>query len=337
MAFLTKRKSTGRYYIKWTSGDKDLWVSTGCKSKADAMNFFLKWKYNKHIIPKNITLEYLFDDFLSYSKVNHSPGTYLIYSNFCRLFKDFIGNKQIIHLSLKDAENYKSYRYKSVAVPTINIEVRSLKSIFNYAVNHYYIDSNPFAKLKQFSVVQKKLLVFSDEQVNLILNSVKDDNLKKIILFALNTGCRISEILNLKFKDVDFYNRKISICNDSNFKTKTGKIRIIPINNVLFDLFNSNILSFNQEECFFNNDGRGYKKNYISKKFKKLIRKLRFPEDFHFHCFRHTFASKLISNGVDINTVKELLGHSNINTTLVYLHSSFNQKLNAVNKIGVFK
>ena len=70
-------------------GDKDIGVSSGCKSKAEAMNFFMKWEYNKYIVPKKITLEYLFNDFLSYSKVNHSPRTYTIYSNFCRLINKF--------------------------------------------------------------------------------------------------------------------------------------------------------------------------------------------------------------------------------------------------------
>lgn len=76
--------------------------------------------------------------------------------------------------------------------------------------------------------------------------------------------------------------------------------------------------------------GRLYDKSYITRRFINLCRKLQFPPELHFHSLRHTFASKLAGNGTDLNTLKEILGHSTIKTTEIYLHGNKSEKEKAV-------
>lgn len=78
-----------------------------------------------------------------------------------------------------------------------------------------------------------------------------------------------------------------------------------------------------------------YDKSYISKKFKNLLRQLDFPERFHFHCLRHTFITQLVKKGVNIYDIKQLAGHSCIETTELYMHTVTEDLRIAVNLINV--
>jgi len=142
--------------------------------------------------------------------------------------------------------------------------------------------------------------------------------LKSIVIFAINTGMRLSEILNLTWDDVDLERGFITVRN-----TKNGEIRYLPMNTTLRDL-----LRQLKKDCrksniyvFGNLQGSNYRRYTISHWFKEVVRTAGI-QNFHFHDLRHTFASYLVMAGVDIMTVKELLGHKTLDMTLRYSHLS---------------
>jgi len=95
------------------------------------------------------------------------------------------------------------------------------------------------------------------------------------------------------------------------------------------------VIDINQDEyVFYRIKGIRLEVDYISKRFKKICRKLKFNESYHFHTIRHTFASNLVQRGVDLYTVKELLGHSNITTTQIYSHLKRSNLVSAVDKLS---
>ncbi|MBK8552808.1 MAG: tyrosine-type recombinase/integrase [Ignavibacteria bacterium] len=97
-----------------------------------------------------------------------------------------------------------------------------------------------------------------------------------------------------------------------------------------------NIISLCDPESYlFSRKGFKFNKDTISKKFKEVLRAVNFPEKFHFHCLRHTFITSLIKSGVNINYVKEIAGHSEIQTTMNYIHIITNDLREAVNKINI--
>ena len=169
--------------------------------------------------------------------------------------------------------------------------------------------------------------------------------MKNLIIFALLTGCRLNEICNVQWKDINFQESILNISNKDNFKTKSGKQRKIPISDELLKLLyemieqkpNENVLSLYNPDNYIFSIRYGARLNieYVSKAFKKILRRCNFPERYHFHCLRHTFITNLIKSGVNINYVKEIAGHSGIQTTMNYIHIVTNDLRDAVNKISI--
>jgi integrase len=143
---------------------------------------------------------------------------------------------------------------------------------------------------------------------------------------------RQNEILSLTWKDVDFKNRQIHVCT-----SKNGEGRYIPINQALLDYLKEASRHSNGPHVFCNPDGKPHTRfGYIRTAFKKAVEEA-LGRDFHFHDLRHTFASNLVMEGVDLRTVGQLLGHrSGYKMTERYAHLSPQHMLDAVNKLNKF-
>ncbi len=115
----------------------------------------------------------------------------------------------------------------------------------------------------------------------------------------------------------------IKVAITETFMTKIKSERIIPINERLFQMLRSiqpKVHSIGRNYIFRKSNGQPYTVSYVSHEFKEAARKVGVGEDIHFHSLRHSFASNLVKRGVPIVTVKELLGHTDIKTTMVYSH-----------------
>lgn len=276
-------------------------------------------------------------EILQYAKSNFSASNATLYRVALMNLKKMFGNLLLNQFTAKQFETYKDKRALEVKLTSINIELRCLKAIFNLGCKWGYIDVNPVKDVKQFSIPEAEPSVFTTSDISLIVSLLPSQTLKNIVSFASLTGCRLNEILNLQIGDIDLNSLILVIRNKENFKTKSRKIRRIPISEKLAELLKSiiykdNILSL-PDTYLFNHDCKRFQKDYISRSFKKALRAGNFDERFHFHCLRHTFITNLIRSGVNINHVKEIAGHSDIKTTMNYIHLVTEDLREAVNKI----
>jgi len=355
--FLSKRQN-GIYYLFINdehSGKRKV-VSCMTKNKSKALKFLATYnsqseiKIKKSTSPK-FTLHDLQTEVLKFVSDNLRRSTGLIYIRvFKHMFK-IIGNKQLKQITTNDIENYKSVRLRVVNKTTVNIEFTTIKAIFNIGIRFNLLESNPCKSVKKFTIPQKERLCFNDLEISLILSKAKTSMFQNIIRFALLTGCRLNEICNVQWNDIKFEENVINIFNKEDFKTKTGKLRQIPISVVLHKqlkvMFEGELAETTQNELIIENDfsldnyifslrsGEKLRIDYVSATFKKLLRRSKLPEKYHFHCLRHTFITNLIKSGVNINYVKELAGHSDIHTTMRYIHISTDDLRDAVNKINI--
>ncbi len=344
--FLFKDKKSGYYYVYYTIDNKRKKVSCKTKMKADALRFIQNFSTEpteQKPIAKNFNA--LSIEVLKYARTNFHIKTVFEYENVLKLFSTFAGEKKLNDISVTEAELFKAMRLKTVKPATLNKDIGTLRAVFNYGIKLKWITYNPFREVNKISMPDKERLAFDSSEISSLLTVIDDSSFKSFVLFGLYTGCRLNEIINLQFKDIDFHNELVIIRNKEGFNTKTGKIRHIPMNSSLRELLrtlysNDKIIELNKRnsECyvFQKDNGFKYTGDYITHKFKKYLRKAGINERFHFHCLRHTFISRLIKENVNVNYVKEIAGHSTIQTTMRYIHISTNDLRDAVNKISIY-
>ena len=196
---------------------------------------------------------------------------------------------------------------------------RALKSAFNKAVNWGYLNDNPFIRIKLPKISESAPLYIDENEFNLIVKNTECKNLKDIFLIAMNSGLRLSELTNLKWSSVNLRNRTLVVQNYASFKTKNKKSRIIPLNNTLFQLLQNRlpkIIDIKLDDYLFTKyPSVPYSTEYVSKSFKRIVRKLGLNEKYHFHLLRVSFGSHLLQKGIPIGTISKLLGHSSISVT----------------------
>lgn len=153
------------------------------------------------------------------------------------------------------------------------------------------------------------------------------------MLVALNTGLRKGEIFNLEWRDVDLVGAQLTVRGDG---AKSGQTRYVPLNTeavqVLKDWQTANHVD-NVKLIFpGRTDSADGKLDDVKKAWLPIVKAAKLP-GFRFHDLRHSFASKLVKAGVDLNTVRELLGHADLKMTLRYAHLAPEHKAAAVAKL----
>jgi integrase len=179
--------------------------------------------------------------------------------------------------------------------------------------------------VKFFKENNKRVRYLEKEEIPRLINNCCE-YLKGIVIIAVNTGMRRGEIFNIKWQDIDLNNGIIYIRN-----SKSGEKREIPINEAVKRAF-INIRKHPDSSYVFYKLG-GNPRRDIRKTFLQALKKSGIV-GFRFHDLRHTFASQLVMSGVDLNTVRELLGHKTIQMTLRYSHLSCDHKKRAVDALS---
>ena len=278
----------------------------------------------------------LIENFLEYLKVekNYSVNTLLAYKTDLLEFQLFIDDHK--HNFKIDKANYKSIRSWIVTMAnnglsnrSINRKISSLKSFYKFLIKIESISISPLlghTPLKQSKKIQ---VPFSKEEINSLLDSEYFNNdykgvlQKTLITFFYFTGVRRIELINLKESDVNLSSLTLKVVG------KGGKERVIPI----LPKLKESILTYQKMKSVFliqkSNDFL-----FISKFGKQLTEKFVYRTVNQYfklvspkikkapHVLRHSFATHLINEGADINSVKELLGHSSLSATQVYSHTS---------------
>ncbi|MCF6130828.1 tyrosine-type recombinase/integrase [Flavobacterium wongokense] len=274
-----------------------------------------------------------FHDYLLLEK-NYSQHTVTAYLNDIGFFEAFLSNEYDDNDLV--AVNYNQIRSWIVSLSddgisnsSINRKISSLKSFYKFLLKTKQIDSSPLLKHKALKSPKKIQIPFSEKELDMVLNQIaykegyeglRD---KLIVDLFYTTGIRRTELINLKVQNIDLSNQTIKVLG------KRNKERIIPILPIIGDEIKkylserSQLQEVKDSEYFFLllngvklNDSFVYRLiNYYFSNVSEKVKKS--P-----HILRHTFATHLLNNGADINSVKELLGHSSLASTQVYTHNS---------------
>ena len=230
-----------------------------------------------------------------------------------RHLKNTFRGRYLDDISSLDVEDYKARRLQAVSPATVNRELACLKHMFNEAVEWGKVNENPTAKVKLLREENRRIRYLEKEETE-ALSGACSEHLRPIVITALNTGMRKSEILNLKWSEVDLLLGKIYLYN-----TKNGKPRDIDINEWLAETLLKVPKHPESPYVFCNDAGKRY--GNVRKSFETAKKKAGI-EDLRFHDLRHNFASQLAMAGVGTQILQEILGHSDYRMTQRYTHVS---------------
>lgn len=253
--------------------------------------------------------------------------------NLKKVFKD----KFFDEITPGDIVSYREKRESKVSPATVNRELALLRSMFNRAIEweDYGIERNPVKKVKFLSVKKSRERILSIAEMKRLIKTAKEGDSKYLYLFlviGINTGMRKMEVLSLEWKDVDMKKRTIRVRRE---KSKSGKERIIPMNEVIAAELEK--LKRKGLYVFYNPKTRTYIRN-IKTTFWKTCKDAGIS-NFTVHDLRHTAASLLVNDcGIDLVTASKILGHSDIQMTVRYIHPSDYHKRLGIERLGeIFK
>ena len=333
-----KKANSNNFMMSKTVNGLTYFKSSGTNLKMEARANFDRWvielkeqirtgkpvKREEEPIINNSTFSELSDRYLEYTagRLKSHKGLFTFYKKL----NGYFGNRTLTAIKVEDVENMQSDILKQgLSIAYANRLLIYFKRALKKAADWEIISDDVLNKFKKVKLVKgetKRLRYLSEDEAQRLIDNC-EGNLKAIVITALNTGMRKSEILKLTWDRVDLKNRLILLD-----KTKNGERREIPVNRTLYDTLSGLIRDIRTDYVFYN--PKTLKPVYDTKKsWQKAVKKSRII-DFRFHDLRHTFASWLVMGGVDLTTVKELLGHKDVKMTLRYSHLAASHISNAV-------
>jgi integrase/recombinase XerC len=282
----------------------------------------------------------LFNNYIQFEK-RYSKHTVISYMNDICQFQQYIqttfeetklekANHQMIRSWLASLMEEKN------SARSVNRKISSLKSFYKFLLKNNIILQLPTAKIVS-PKTSKKLPVFIDKN-NLnelldteIFDDEKDAKRNKLIIELFYfTGIRLSELINLKRKNIDANQNTIKVLG------KRNKERIIPITSN----FSHQIVNYLQETShttseylFFNANNKKLNEKFVYRLVNSYLSKVSSVSKKSPHVLRHTFATQMLNNGADLNAIKEILGHASLSATEIYTHNTF-EKLKNIHQLA---
>jgi integrase len=353
-------KKRGAWYIDYYAGGRRIRKKIGRSKRvaqialADAELAATKNELGIALTDRHI--DDFFAEYGRYARTNLAPSSVKRYQAVIDHFNQFLaehhaGVRKLSHLSPGLVEKYKIYRSESpaprngiipkdrrqaqavkngAAAKTINTELIALKAIFNVAVKWNYLRENPARGVKALREVKVKTPRFlSQAEIKTLLKRAPAD-FKPVLQTFLYTGLRKAELANLEWADVDFERGVIHVRAKAHWRPKSSE-REVPLHQDLREVLLKLRKRGGAGLVFCTRDGNPLRK--IRERFIVLTKRCGMEDVTKVHALRHTFASHLVMAGVPLPTVQKLMGHSDIQTTMIYAHLSGDHIRQAVGKL----
>ena len=273
----------------------------------------------------DITFADFLDKYFEYTETNRSASTHRIHKYVIEAnLLPYFGKYKLREIPRLNVERYKTHRLsQDVVRDTVNHELKNLSHILTMAVKWEYIDKNVVKGVERFKVPEKPPRFLSLQEIGQLLDAAGESYIYPLIVTALHTGMRKSELLNLKWSGVDFEQNTITIQSDADWHTKNYKSREVDMTPVLRDVlqkqWHKHLELGIEVDYVFTYQGNRLKDARHS--IKTVFQKAEL-QDATLHTLRHTFASQLVMAGVSLMVVQKLMGHARYETTLRYAHLS---------------
>ena len=273
------------------------------------------------------------EDFIKYLKVIKKDSDYTLLNYKDDLLELYDFYTDLININETIVKEYLEYLYsKGLNRNSISRKLSAIRSFYNYLLKENIVKINHFKEISNPKKAKTLPKYAKDNDLEKMFNSFDKekplDQRNSLILEMLYaTGVRVNELVNIKINDIDTYNHSIKILG------KGSKERIVfygsfcedALNLYLEDGRNKLLNRKDTAYLFINKNGSKLSDRYVREIINKVVRKCEIDYHISPHTLRHTFATDMLNAGADLMSVKELLGHSTLNTTSIYTHVSNEQ------------
>jgi integrase/recombinase XerC len=283
-----------------------------------------------------------FQDYLLKEK-NYSLHTALAYGKDLGFFQKFLED----HFDGVPLEEVSYALIRSWIVSMVDVEmssasvnrkIASLKAFYKFLLKTKQIEANPLTKHKALKTPKKIQIPFSEDELNKVLHQIQYkegfDGLRDKLIIDLfyTTGIRRSELIGLQIPNVDLSGGTVKVIG------KRNKERIIPLLSVIIEQIKTYLLERKQlgvindvNSLFLISNGNKLNETFVYRLINDYFSNVSEKVKKSPHMLRHTFATHMLNHGADLNSIKELLGHSSLASTQVYTHSSLAELQNVYN------
>jgi site-specific recombinase XerD len=249
-----------------------------------------------------------------------------------KMFAELFGETPLAQITSWQIEKWKAERRKEVKPGTVNRQLTVIKHMFRMAVEWGLTTSNPASPVKRFPVNDQRTRFLAVEEVPTFLKACEQQLtspwLFPLVILAIHTGMRQGELRRLRPEDIDLERGVVTV-----LQTKTLRIKTIALNEPAKEAMQWFLEHRYGEFLLMWPWGERIGRTTIYDTFKRACTDADVT-DLRFNDLRHTFASHLVMEGTDLVTVKELMGHTNINMTVRYSHLVQEHKAQAVARLG---
>jgi integrase len=265
-------------------------------------------------------------DFLEYSR-EHKRSAEHDEARMSRL-KETFGGRLVGEISTQDVEHLRSLLGKKLSAASVNRHLALLKVTFNRAMRSEppKAERNPVRGVKLLKENNERVRVLTDAEEGRLLAALPD-YLHPLVIVALHTGMRRGELAHLQWQDVDFHTRTLMVT-----QSKSGEGRRVPMNRVVVETLQALRKARKVFRGLVFTSPRGESLHNFGRAWAETVKNAKIT-DLRFHDLRHTAASRMVMSGVDLYTVKEILGHKTLVMTQRYSHLSPAHQRQAVERL----
>ncbi len=227
--------------------------------------------------------------------------------------------KNYSDMNVYDIRLFMAYeKQRGVSNRTLENTRANLSAFFQWMTQEELINKNPCMNISPIKYTDKVRMPFSSVEIDALRLACKNEKERAIIELLLSSGVRVSELTNIKTCDIDFNNLSIHITKGKGAKERTAYINELAKTHISKYIMNRGVVG---EYLFYNKKKQPLNPGGVRHLLKELGKRAN-VDNVHPHRFRRTFASGMASRGMELQEIKKLLGHSDINTTLTYVYTS---------------
>lgn len=254
-------------------------------------------KYN--LVPKKQRIKFkdFANDFMKWAWENKKHEAARRYNSSMKFLLDYFGERPLADIHPFHIEGYKSQRIKNVEGGPVNRDLACLSKMFNLAIKWGRAEKNPTALVEKYREPEGRIRFLSEDEMQLLLENCVTETERLFVILGLGTGMRCTELLALRWSHVNLVDRLIVVG-----ESKNSRVGEIPMTSDVYELLST--VKQRGEYVICKEDGSGY--TNFCKSWNNLKKRCGFTEDITPHVLRHTFATLLVRNGVDLRTVMEL-------------------------------